>query len=199
MNDTNRFERFLADRFAEAERVAAPAGSVEDILTAARQMRPVPRWLATLKEPPMRISSRVAVGSPPARITAFVVILLTVSLLTAGGAVVGSTLLANPVPDGACASGGGAFEAGPPVTQTPDSWKSATLSDGRMLIVGFPAPEPDAEVVLWDPSTGAVRAAGTMTTSDGIGAAVTLDGDRVLVIPFRSDKPAEVWDPSTET
>jgi hypothetical protein len=68
------------------------------------------------------------------------------------------------------------------------------LMVGRVDAQGRPV--PDAQ--LWDPSTGAVRAVAPMTMA-GSANAVTLDGDRVLVVPFRSNASAEVWDPSTET
>src|SRR5262245_58385822 len=53
-----------------------------DILAATGRARPEPRWLALLKEPPMRLHSRVAVGSPTARI--LVVTLVPLLLLLAG-------------------------------------------------------------------------------------------------------------------
>lgn len=94
------FERFLADRFAEADRARSPVHSIDDVLTQARRMRPLPRWLATIKEPPMRISARTAVGSPIVRLASLMILVLMLSILTAGGIAIGATLLASPVPSG---------------------------------------------------------------------------------------------------
>ena len=63
-------------------RRASPTGLVPETLRAARRVRRWPRWLALIKEPPMRISSRVAVGSPTVRL-AYVAI-LTLLLTLAG-------------------------------------------------------------------------------------------------------------------
>ena len=95
MNEHIAFERFVADQFAERGSASLPARSVDDILTEARRMRPLPRWLATIKEPPMRISSRVAVGSPTARVAALAAATILLILLAAGAIVGGASLLAG--------------------------------------------------------------------------------------------------------
>jgi parallel beta-helix repeat protein len=100
MNEHISFERFVGDRFAEVEGARPPGQSIDDILLAARRMRPLPRWLATVKEPSMRISSRVAVGSPIARVMSFAMLVMILSAMTAGGVAVGATLLASPSPNG---------------------------------------------------------------------------------------------------
>jgi len=98
MDKNNDFDRFVADRFAQVGGGVPPDRFVDDILTEARRMRPLPRWLATIKEPPMRISSRVAVGSPMARIAAFVLLLTILTALTAGAVVVGAALWQDETP-----------------------------------------------------------------------------------------------------
>ncbi len=106
MNDSNAFERFVADQFDRA-RDAAPAteSALESITQQAAQTRQRPRWLAIIKEPPMRISSTLAVGSPTARVAAILVATLLIVLSVAGAGVAGARLLAA---DG---EGGGPVEA----------------------------------------------------------------------------------------
>jgi hypothetical protein len=194
MNEYHSFERFLADQFATAELERPPSPATDQVITAARRMRPLPRWLALLKEPPMRTSSRVAVGSPAARITALLIVLMAFSVVTAGGMAVGASLLASPVPGQACPSGPGTFESGPPFVSPRGGVVTAQLSDGRLLVVGGgPA---DAE--LYDPAADAFRPAGTPASTDWL-RAVPLADDRVLLLPGRAIRPTEVWDPRTET
>jgi sugar lactone lactonase YvrE len=88
MNDERSFERLFADRM-EAERWSArlPDTFYDEFRHRAGEVRQRPRWLALIKEPPMRYSSRLAVGSPMARIAPFV--LLLVALLALSVAAVG--------------------------------------------------------------------------------------------------------------
>jgi hypothetical protein len=147
----------------------------------------------------MRFSSRVAVGSPMARIAAAIVVILLLSMLGAGGVVIGATLLASPDPAGACAPGGGTFEAGPPVAAPRVEGQEATLSDGRMLLVGGGNGQGQAigGADLWDPTAGVFRPTGSPTDPEPR-RAVALADDRVMVIVNRHDAPAEIWDPGTE-
>lgn len=200
MNDERSFERFVADQFALVGGPVRLDHSVEDILTEARRVRPLPRWLATIKEPPMRISSRVAVGSPVARVTVLLLLLMLLAALTAGSVVVGASLLPSPAPTTACATGPGAFEPGPPLAQPRGEAWSAQLSDGRVLVVGGSdaREQPIADAELYDPTTRAFRPAGRLASPEAR-RAIALDDDRVLVIPNRKSAPAEVWDPATES
>jgi sugar lactone lactonase YvrE len=95
--DRNPIERRVAAWMADE----APASStpsdreIDRILTATSRLRPDPRWLALLKESPMRTTTgtgpRIAVGTPA---RAFVLLLLLVGLLAAIGiAVVASGVL----------------------------------------------------------------------------------------------------------
>jgi hypothetical protein len=90
MNDDAAFERLLADRIADSGRVTARPGAADRIIAQARRSRPSPRWLAILKEPPMRHASRVVVGSPTARVAVFAVVTLLVATLGAGALVAGA-------------------------------------------------------------------------------------------------------------
>ena len=64
-----------------------PQDLLDDVFLTTGRIRPRPRWLALIKEPPMRYSSRVAVGSPTVRlvtIAALTLVLLMASLAAVG-------------------------------------------------------------------------------------------------------------------
>ena len=105
MNDIRMTDRDPLERRVAAW-MAGQAGSssssddreIDRILTATSRVRPDPRWLALLKESPMRTTTdagpRVAVGTPA---RTFVLAVLVVGLLAAiGVAVVASGILTPP-------------------------------------------------------------------------------------------------------
>jgi len=95
MNDRTSIERSIA---AWMDNEAAGSGSdqiVDQILSTTGRLRPEPRWLAVFKERPMHVNSRVAAGSPTARL-AFVGLLI--AILAAATAGVGAALLLRPQP-----------------------------------------------------------------------------------------------------
>ena len=110
MNEHRSFERFLADGMASEPRTDQfPDAFYDDLQREARATRQRPRWLAFLKEPPMRHSSSLAVGSPTARVAA--ILAATLLLLVALGAgIAGSRLLAADGPIVVDGSGSGDFE-----------------------------------------------------------------------------------------
>ena len=63
MNDDARLERLFADALTDLAPARAPGRLRIDITDATARKRPRPRWLAVMKEPPMRDSSTLAVGS----------------------------------------------------------------------------------------------------------------------------------------
>ena len=95
MNDEHSFEHVLADRMT-AERGSAqlPDAFYDEFRQRARRVRQHPRWLALIKEPPMRTSSTLAVGSPTARVAAIMIATLLVTLAVVGAGIAGSRLLA---------------------------------------------------------------------------------------------------------
>lgn len=95
MSTRPSLERSIAAWMADEARGGDHEALFHDLLAATRRARPEPRWLALLKEPPMRIHSRVAVGSPTARILIFTMIPLLL-LLLAGVAV---TVAVQPTGD----------------------------------------------------------------------------------------------------
>lgn len=95
MNDSRSFERFVADNVAgEMGGVPLPEDFYDDMHTFARHTRQRPGWLALTKEPPMRISDTVAVGSPTVRALAILAATLLIGLMVAGAGLAGSRLLA---------------------------------------------------------------------------------------------------------
>ena len=91
-------ERRVAAWVADEGASTPPVRVLDEILTATGRQRPLPRWLALIKEPPMRISSRVAVGSPTARLATIVVATILLAVLGAGAVVAGASYLAGSGP-----------------------------------------------------------------------------------------------------
>jgi sugar lactone lactonase YvrE len=82
---------WMADEVTATEtRPDAPV--IDHILTATGRLRPEPRWLALLKEPPMRVNTLVAVGTPSRR-PLLIVALIVLLALAAGAVVVGANYL----------------------------------------------------------------------------------------------------------
>ena len=96
MDEHRDLERRVAAWIADEGAGTPPARVLEEILTTTSRTRPRPRWLALMKEPPMRISSHVAVGSPTARLATIAVATLLLALMAGGAVVAGATLLAGP-------------------------------------------------------------------------------------------------------
>lgn len=94
MNDERSFERWVADRIADdPSGIALPEDFYLAIDSQATKTRQHPRWLTLIKEPPMRLSSRVAVGSPPVRAAAVLVATIFLVTLTLSAGVAGQRLL----------------------------------------------------------------------------------------------------------
>jgi hypothetical protein len=91
MNDSNDFERLVANRFArESSFRARNDEAIHDLMNRAGRVRQRPRWLAFLKEPPMRHASRVVVGSPTARVATVGAVTILLALLATGAFVIGA-------------------------------------------------------------------------------------------------------------
>ena len=73
MNDDRFLEREIASAYEETAPSREPDGLLDDVLLTTSHARQRPSWLASIKEPPMRISHSVAVGSPTARVVAIMV------------------------------------------------------------------------------------------------------------------------------
>jgi hypothetical protein len=96
MNDDRVLERQVVQLFHETAPFGPPDDLLANVITTASRRRRRPRWLALLKEPPMRISSHVAVGSPAARLSAIVLVSLLMVVLATGAVVAAASLLPSP-------------------------------------------------------------------------------------------------------
>ena len=94
MNDDARFERLFVEGLHDVAPARAPDRLRTQVKTETGEVRPRPRWLALIKEPPMRTNSRLAVGSPTARVAAIVAATLLATLFVVGAGIAGSHLLA---------------------------------------------------------------------------------------------------------
>jgi parallel beta-helix repeat protein len=125
-------------------------------------MRRRPRWLAYLKEPPMRVSSVVAAGSPTARLTALAAATMILATLASGAVVAGAGLLAGN---------------GPLVVDPADPGAYQTISEAV-------ADAADGDTVLVKP--------GAYGESVAISSDITLQGDGErgsVVLRFPADGP----------
>jgi hypothetical protein len=85
-----RFERSVADLLAELAPSHPPVDLIPETEHAVDETRRWPRWLAILKEPPMRHRSHLVVGSPTARVAAIAVVTLLMAILGVGALVAGA-------------------------------------------------------------------------------------------------------------
>jgi parallel beta-helix repeat protein len=98
MNQRDGFDDLLLDVLAEDAPHAVPDRLVPETLRSLRDVRRRPRWLAYLKEPPMRVSSVVAAGSPTARLAALAAATVLLIVLATGAVVAGASYLAGQDP-----------------------------------------------------------------------------------------------------
>jgi hypothetical protein len=136
-------------------------------------------------------------------------------LIAGGGGVKGELLTAELFdPDTLTFSPTGSMGAEPNSLAAAGSWSDqraiATLPDGRVFVPTSRATSPTTEAIvaeIYDPSTGAFSAAGTMPKFD-VAAAIVIPGGRVVVVGSSKIKPgltspyrgnAAVWDPTTRT
>jgi hypothetical protein len=103
MNDERILEREVAALFADSAPPRGPEDLLDHVFHATSRTRPRPDWLALIKEPPMRLSTGVAVGSPTVRVVTVLLTTLLLAILATGAVVTGAALL-NPAivvaPDG---------------------------------------------------------------------------------------------------
>jgi len=94
MNDDARLERLFEEGLADLAPARAPDRLRTNIKVETGRGHPRPRWLALIKEPPMRTSSRLAVGSPTMRVAAIVVATLLIAAMVIGASFAGASLFA---------------------------------------------------------------------------------------------------------
>jgi sugar lactone lactonase YvrE len=89
MYRSGRLERSITELMADEAAASSDALVLDQTLTATSRLRPDPRWLALLKEPPMTVQAQVLVGTPSRR-PILIVALIVLLALAAGVAVAGS-------------------------------------------------------------------------------------------------------------
>ena len=97
--DDNNLARLAVDWMTHDVAGSADAERLEQILAATGRKRPRSRWVALLKEPPMRIQTQVAVGTP-ARRPILLLAGLGLLILALAAAIVGAQLIRTSTPDG---------------------------------------------------------------------------------------------------
>ena len=186
MTTDKAFEREVAAAMAELASVGDADEAIDQILAITSRSRPMPRWLALLKEPPMRTSSEVLTGSPTLRRVAVLVITL-VLIVAAAGAIVAATRVLQPpapaLPDpfGVARNGALAYEAmgdiytsGPTgdhpvaiITGSAVDSRPSYSRDGTMIsFVRRESASPDRLMVARSDGTGAVPVAEWPAWSD---------------------------------
>lgn len=85
------FERLLAARLADPVADRLPDRVLDQVFVTTRGSRSLPRWLALIKEPPMRLSNRVAAGSPSARLAVIAATTTLLAVALAGAAIGGAS------------------------------------------------------------------------------------------------------------
>jgi len=168
MSTEERFDRLLSELLDEDAPTRAPDRLLPETQRALRHVHRWPRWLALLKEPPMRISSRVAVGSPMARVAAIAVATLLLAVMATGAVIGGSQLLAGPGIIVVAQDGSGdyqtiteaveAAEDGHTILLQPGTYTEAiTISDDLLLTSDA---EDPSQVVIQAPPDGPTFFAG---------------------------------------
>jgi hypothetical protein len=93
-----RFERLVTEMLLDVAPQRPPADLIPNAERAVDGTRRWPRWIASIKEPPMRHSSTLAVGSPTVRVAAILAATLLIALTLAGAGVAGARQLAADDP-----------------------------------------------------------------------------------------------------
>jgi Tol biopolymer transport system component len=108
MSTDDRMERLLVELLAEEAPSRPPDRLIPETVRVLRHERRWPRWYALMKEPPMRYSSRVAVGSPAVRLIVAAAVSLLLLLTTLAAVAAGATVLSAdnvPAPFGPARNG----------------------------------------------------------------------------------------------
>jgi len=96
MNTDPLFEQRIVSALERAGPIREPEGLLDSVLSTVGRTRTRPRWLALIKEPPMHLHARVAVGSPTVRLAYLAILTLLMTILATGAVVAGASLLPAP-------------------------------------------------------------------------------------------------------
>jgi len=161
MNDDARLERLFGDGLHDIAPLHAPDRLRTQIKAETSGVRPRRRWFALIKEPPMRTNSRLAVGSPTARVAAIVVATLLLATMVAGASFAGAQVFGADGPIVVDPSGSGdyttiteavaAAEDGDEILVRPGTYTEAILIDKDITLTGD---GPVEEIVITAPEAG---------------------------------------------
>ena len=133
MSSYQTLEQVITDVMADQPTPGNTDEAVSRILAATHRVGQQPRWLAQLKEPPLRLASEVVVGSPSARVG---VLAVGVALLAIAGLIAAGALLIRPPrptvppPFGPARNGDLFYDAGGTIFRTDAAGKDATAIVG---------------------------------------------------------------------
>jgi nitrous oxidase accessory protein NosD len=181
MNDQLDFEFRVASHLAD-EGVAPPSDAFyDDLISRASDSRQRPRWLALIKESPMRTSQGMAVGSPMARVAAIAVATLLLATLLVGAGIAGARLLAADAALIVAQDGSGDFttisdavavaEDGDTVEIRPGTYVEAIAIDKDITLAGD---GPVEEIIIQAPADGPTVSAGDEVAATSLPAPYAL-------------------------
>jgi len=161
MNDDTRFERLFEDGLHEIAPLRAPDRLRTQVKTESSRVHPRPRWLALIKEPPMRTNSHLAVGSPIARVAAIMVATLLIAAMVIGASFAGAQIFAANGPIIVDQSGDGTYttiteavamaEDGDEILVRPGTYTEAVVIEKDITLTGD---GPVADIVITAPDDG---------------------------------------------
>lgn len=196
MSQQMSLDRMLADWMVDETTGGLPDHVFDQIVTTTGQRRPLPLWLAVLREPPMRTQSQVAVGVPRRQFVLIGVVLVLAAAVAIG---VAAAILLKPQPASADWPGfrGDAAHAGlavqGPVGNPVVRWQyhAAGAIDSDLAVVGdlVIVPSDDGSLTAIDitnaaprwrftgtaPMHGPFAATGKVYVADGDGVIRSLD------------------------
>ena len=95
MTDERRFDRELIDILDGMAPTKGPDSLLDGVVEATATTRPRSRWLADVRQRPLRLEGRTDVGSPTARLVAVMAATVLLAALTIGAAVAGTRWLGD--------------------------------------------------------------------------------------------------------
>lgn len=174
MSDRRSPERSVADDLGAIGPMPLPEEFYTEIDAYTSRHRQPARWFALFKEPPMRISSSVAVGSPTIRFAAILAATILISLVLATAGIAGARLLAAEGAIVVAQDGSGTFETiteavamaedGDTIEVRPGTYIEAVTIDQDIRLTGDGRVE---EIILSAPVDGPTMATGTLATGWG--------------------------------
>ncbi len=192
MNDHVRFERLFADGMHELAPKRAPDRLRTKVKDETGDVRPRARWLALMKEPPMRTNSHLAVGSPTARVAAIVTATLLAAMMIVGAGIAGAQLLAADGPIIVDQSGGGATTTiteaiamagdGDEILVRPGTYTESFVIDNDIAVRGD---GPVEDIVVMAPEGGPIAATSGETAGEPYAVLLSESAGRLSGLTFR--------------